>query len=223
MTTEARVAQWALDRRATKAFDSSRRFTQAQLEAIATLLRYAPSSTNSQPWRFVLASTEEGCARIADAAAPPSAFAYNHAKLKDAALVVVMASRAQMDEVYLEKLLQADDAAGRFATPEARATQQATRTFFVNSHRFEKRDLQHWADKQVFLALGSLLLAAEAMGVQACPIEGFDNRALDEELDLPAQGFVSTVLVALGYRSEKDFNANLPKSRLPEQEVITWL
>ncbi len=33
----------------------------------------------------------------------------------------------------------------------------------------------------------------------------------------------SVVLVALGYRSQDDFNAKLPKSRLPIAEVISEL
>jgi hypothetical protein len=31
------------------------------------------------------------------------------------------------------------------------------------------------------------------------------------------------VLTALGYRSEEDFNALLPKSRLPADEIVTLM
>jgi nitroreductase/dihydropteridine reductase len=33
----------------------------------------------------------------------------------------------------------------------------------------------------------------------------------------------SVVLVSLGYRSESDFNAALPKSRLPREEIFTFI
>ncbi|MDI5829656.1 isocitrate/isopropylmalate family dehydrogenase, partial [Salmonella enterica subsp. enterica serovar Kentucky] len=36
---------------------------------VKTLLQYSPSSTNSQPWHFIVASTEEGKARVAKSAA----------------------------------------------------------------------------------------------------------------------------------------------------------
>lgn len=44
---------------------------------------------------------------------------------------------------------------------------------------------------------------------------------LDEEFGLHEKGFRALVVVSLGYRAEDDFNAALPKSRLPETEVIT--
>lgn len=54
-------------------------------------------------------------------------------------------------------------------------------------------------------------------------IEGFDFRTIDEEFGLRAQGYSSVVMVALGYHSETDFNAQLPKSRLPQEQVLTLL
>ena len=89
------------------------------------------------------------------------------------------------------------------------------------NHRFELRDAHHWMEKQVYLAAGTLLLGAAALQIDACPIEGFDQKVLDEELGLRAMGYTSAVIVALGYRSDSDFNAQLPKSRLPAERVIS--
>ncbi len=49
----------ALKRHSTKAFDASKKLTPEQAEQIKTLLQYSPSSTNSQPWHFIVASTEK--------------------------------------------------------------------------------------------------------------------------------------------------------------------
>lgn len=54
-------------------------------------------------------------------------------------------------------------------------------------------------------------------------MEGIDRQALDAELGLAAQGLNCVVAVALGYRSDSDFNAALPKSRLPAERVFTHL
>lgn len=45
----------ALKRHSTKAFDASKKLTPEQAEQIKTLLQYSPSSTNSQPWHFIVA------------------------------------------------------------------------------------------------------------------------------------------------------------------------
>ncbi|MFA1646068.1 MAG: NAD(P)H nitroreductase, partial [Enterobacteriaceae bacterium] len=49
----------------------------------------------------------------------------------------------------------------------------------------------------------------------------FDAAVLDEEFGLKAQGFTSVVVVPVGYHSVEDFNASLPKSRLPLSTIVT--
>jgi nitroreductase/dihydropteridine reductase len=202
-----------------KAFDPARQLSAEQVRQIEALLRFAPSSTNAQPWHFVIASSDKGKARLAETFA--GGHAYNEPKVRNASHVVVLCAKQHIDETYLKHVLTQEQADGRFANDEARAGQHRGRSHFVNLHRFERRDAQHWADKQVYIALGFLLLGAAALGVDACPIEGFDTAAVDAALDLREQGLSSSVVVALGVRSDTDFNAKLPKSRLPVNEVIT--
>ena len=53
--------------------------------------------------------------------------------------------------------------------------------------------------------------------------DGFDEAIISEELALVEQGLVPSVLLTLGFRSENDFNAKLPKSRLAKEEIFTKL
>lgn len=46
---------------------------------------------------------------------------------------------------------------------------------------------------------------------------------MDEVLGLKEKGLHSLVVASVGFNSEKDFNASLPKSRFSEQDVITEL
>ena len=78
-------------------------------------------------------------------------------------------------------------------------------------------------EKQLYLAFGTLLLGAAALEIDACPMEGFDVKILDEELGLRSKGLTSAVIASLGYHSDEDFNARLPKSRLLAETVITHL
>ena len=64
---------------------------------------------------------------------------------------------------------------------------------------------------------------AAYLNIDACPMEGFDQVALDNALGLGKRGLTSVVLVSLGYRSDEDFNAKLPKSRLPASTVFDLL
>lgn len=209
----------ALKRHSTKAFDPSKTLTDEQVEKVKTLLQYSPSSTNSQPWHFIVARTPEGKARVAKSAA--GGFVFNERKMLDASLVVVFCAKTAMDDAWLERVVNQEEADGRFATPEAKAANHKGRTFFADMHRNDLKDDNHWMQKQVYLNVGNFLLGVAALGLDAVPIEGFDATVLDEEFGLKAQGFTSVVVVPVGYHSVEDFNASLPKSRLPLSTIVT--
>lgn len=212
----------AQSRYTTKAYDAKQRIPDETLKELLTLLRHAPSSVNSQPWHFVVAATPAARERIA-AAGMRESFGYNESKVLNASHVIVLCTRTSMTEEHLAQVLAQETHDGRFDTEQAKANTQATRLSYVNLHRYEQKDLQHWMEKQTYLALGTLLLGAAASGVDATPIEGCNFSALDKALGLREQGFTSVVVVSLGYRADSDFNAKLPKSRLPEEDVVTWL
>ncbi|MCW8829865.1 MAG: oxygen-insensitive NAD(P)H nitroreductase [Gammaproteobacteria bacterium] len=211
----------ATTRYATKAYDPHRRIGAAQLKQLKTLLRYAPSSVNSQPWHFVIAASDEARKKIATATTGP--YSGNEAKVLNASHVVVLCRRAELDDAHLQRVLAQEEADGRFPGPEARAAQIKGRGFYVDLHRNTLHDTQEWMEKQVYLALGTLLLGAATLAIDATPIEGFDRETVDKALALNERELRSVVLVALGYRSDKDLNAELPKSRLLEDEVFTFL
>ena len=211
----------ALTRRyTTKAYDPSKTLPPETVDALLQALRLSPSSVNSQPWHFVVAASDAGKARIAKATHGP--YAYNAAKVSNASHVVVLCARTDLGDDYLAQLLDQEQADGRLADDKARQTQQATRAMYVQQHR-DAGDLPLWAQKQVYIALGGLLLSAGVLGVDATPMEGFDADLLDAELGLAERGLHALVLVALGHHADGDFNASLPKSRLAPELAFTHL
>lgn len=210
-------------RHTVKAYEQSgRALPQEHIETLLTVLHQTPSSVNSQPWHFVVASTPEGRARIAKATTGP--YAYNQPKVLNASHVIALCMQSEIGDAHLNAVLEQEARDGRFVAEGSRDAQDKTRRSYVNQHRYELRDAQQWMEKQVYIALGGLLLGAATLGIDATPMEGFDTRALDLELGLRERGLTSVVLVALGYRCvENDFNAKLPKSRLPREQVFTFL
>ncbi|MFP8967430.1 oxygen-insensitive NAD(P)H nitroreductase [Pokkaliibacter sp. CJK22405] len=204
----------------TKAFDASRKISAEVIDELKTLLHLSPSSVNSQPWHFVLSGSEEGKALIAKGC-PAPAYGYNTEKILNASHVVVFCARTSMDEEHLQAVLAQEKADGRLPDEAAVARQHGARSHYVNLHRYTMKDTQHWMEKQVYLAAGSLLTAAANLDLDATPIEGFEPALLDEALGLRDKGLTSVVIVALGYRDDADFNAALPKSRLPVEQIIS--
>lgn len=213
------IARLVTTRRTVKAFEPGHTIPEAAIEQLRVLLRHSPSSVNSQPWHFVIAGSVEGKARIARAM--PAPYAYNAAKVRNASHAVVFCVRTVLDDVHLEAILAQETADGRLPTAEAAASQRKSRLFYADLHRQVRQDVRPWMERQLYIALGTLLLGAAALGLDACPMEGFDAELLDAELGLPARNLAAVAVVALGYAGTDDWNAQLPKSRLPAESLFT--
>ena len=208
-------------RYATKAYDPSKKIPAAQFERLLEVLRFAPSSINIQPWHFFIADHDASKQRIAKALV--GTYAYNAPKVLDSSHTILFCTKADINELHLENLLNRDDLSGRFKDESAKEGQKNTRAGYIHYYRNEKGDIQRWAENQTFIALGQILLAAGIEGIDATPIGGFDEQIINDELKLTEKGLVPSVLLTLGYRSESDFNAKLPKSRLNKETIFTQL
>lgn len=202
-----------------KAYDPTRKVPAPLIEQLRTLLRLAPSSVNSQPWHFIVAATDESKARIARAT--HGAYAYNAPKVLNASHVFVLCTRHTMSDAHVEAIIDQEGRDGRYPSEQNRKERHKMLFNSINAHRTTRRDVQAWMEKQTYIALGILLLGAAMLELDATPIEGFDNVVLDRELGLPAQGFIGSVIVPVGYHAADDFNAGLPKSRFSEQALFT--
>ncbi|GAB6070148.1 oxygen-insensitive NAD(P)H-dependent nitroreductase NfsB [Thiomicrorhabdus hydrogeniphila] len=211
----------AKKRYATKKFDSEKRIDDEIFEQIKGLLRFSPSSVNSQPWHFIIADNLEAKKRLAKGT--QGVFSANESKVLDASHVILFCARTQMDDVFLQHLADNEENDGRFANPEGKEMVKKVRAFYADIHRNELNDTASWMQKQVYLNMGTILLGAGVLGLDAVPIEGIDIQVLNEEFGLAEKGFTALAMIALGYRHQDDFNATLPKSRLPESEIFTVL
>lgn len=211
----------AKTRYATKAYDTEKKIPQQQFEKLLEVLRFSPSSVNIQPWHFLIAETDEAKQRIAKALT--GNYIYNSAKVLNSSHTLVFCTRTDISAEYLEQLLQQDELNGRFKDETAKQGQRDTRKGYVEFYRNELKNLSAWMENQTYLALGQLLFAAGLEGIDATPMEGFDRDTINQEFGLAEKGIKASVVVSLGYRSENDFNAKLPKSRLPDQVVFTRL
>lgn len=87
--------------------------------------------------------------------------------------------------------------------------------------RSPEENFQHTA-RQAYIGLGTALAAAAMEEVDSTPMEGFDNQALDEILDLRSRGLKSVAIMPLGYReADKDWLVNLKKVRKPRESFVT--
>ncbi len=132
--------------------------------------------------------------------------------------LVVFAAKKNFSEADVDAFIE-HTAATRGVPVESLATYRDMLVGGIVKAMDEKaRDA--WARNQAYIALGNLLTSAALLGIDACPMEGFDRAQYDEILGLNAQGYASAVIATIGYRAATDQNASAPKVRFPKEQVF---
>ena len=212
------IGQVIRTRYAGKFYDETRKLTAEQEQQLFDLLRYSPSSVNSQPWHFFTLCSDAAKQKILPAVREP-----NKKKIQQSAMVVVFATHTEITDAHLQAILTQEKKNGRFSSQELEVNQDKGRRYFVSLYSGSQQQQREWMARQAYISLGFLLLGAAAMGLDATPIEGFFADKMDDVLGLQEKGLTSVVIAAVGYRNEDDLNTKLPKSRLAQEHVITRL
>ncbi|MBL1704567.1 NAD(P)H-dependent oxidoreductase, partial [Klebsiella pneumoniae] len=81
-----------------------------------------------------------------------------------------------------------------------------------------------WASKQTYIALGNMMTSAAQIGIDSCPIEGFDKEKVDsllrQEGMIKEDNFEVSVMVAFGYRKEEP---KRDKTRQTMDTIVEWI
>ncbi len=205
-------------RYSTKHFDPSKPLNTTQIEQLENILRFSPSSTNVQPWHFIMATTEEGKKRITKGC--QGFYSFNEQRVLDAGAVIVFAAKNYIDNEHLKLVLEKEDLDGRFKSSEQKEQTNGARNIFVNMHKYEFKDIQHWTSKQVYLNIGYFVFGVAQMGLDSLIMEGFGLKDLDDEFKLWEKDLNAVAVVSVGYGKEDDFNKHLPKSRLDLNTIL---
>jgi nitroreductase len=201
-------------RYATKKFIPDRKIGSDDWAALEETLRLSPSSGGLQPWKFIVV-TDPG---IRATLLPAS---YNQSQITDASHVVVFAAKTGFNESDVEEHLK-NVAHTQGTSIESLAP---LRNMLVGGiiRSMDETKRNAWARNQAYIALGTFLTSAALIGIDACPMEGFDHSRYDEILGLKASGLESVVIAAAGYRSSTDRHARAPKVRFAREQVIARL
>ncbi|MDO4643937.1 MAG: oxygen-insensitive NAD(P)H nitroreductase [Cardiobacteriaceae bacterium] len=205
-------------RYATKKFNPDKKIPTADFAQILAAIRNSPSGVNIQPWHIIIADDAAGKARIAKSAA---AFPPNLAKIRDASHVAVFAALTHADEAHMAAILTQETIDGRYPDAERRQNADIVRHAYLTLHRDTLHDEEAWLAQQVHISLGFALFAAAALGIDAVPMAPADIAILNDEFALVQKGYNAVAIVAFGYRADDDYNAALPKSRLPETLIFS--
>jgi nitroreductase/dihydropteridine reductase len=197
-------------RYATKKFDHTKKLSAEQLDELLKAVQLSPSSAGLQAYKVIV---------VEDAAIKEQlrAAANNQAQLTDASQVIIFASETNLDEAYAKNYI---DLVAKTRSVERETLAGFEQMLTGNINRLDDAQKLAWSHKQTYIALGVLLTAAAELGIDACPMEGFNAAKFDEILGLKEKGLTTSVIAAIGFRAEDDMYSKLIKVRKPEEELF---
>ncbi len=197
-------------RYATKKFDASKKLSAGQLDDLLSAVQLSPSSYGLQSYKILVVEDPEIRRQLREAA-------HGQAQITDASQVIVFASETSIDERLVNKYID-NIAKTRQIGRQHLAGFENTMVGTVN-HLSEDQKIA-WSHKQAYIALGVLLTAAAEMGIDACPMEGFEAGKFDQILGLKEKGLTVSVIAPIGFHADDDNYSNLPKVRRPKEELF---
>jgi 3-hydroxypropanoate dehydrogenase len=166
--------------------------TDAQLRQLYDLMKMAPTSSNSQPARFVFLRGEKARERLR-----PALSAGNLEKTMNAPVTAIIAYDTQFQE-HLPRLFPHNQAARSWFDGDAKKAGRETAAF-----------------RNGTLQGAYFILAARAIGLDCGPMSGFDNAQVDAEF-FPDGRFRSNFLCNLGVGDPAKVFARSPRFEFDE-------
>ncbi|MDO4894099.1 NAD(P)H-dependent oxidoreductase [Moraxella sp.] len=207
----------AFHRRAsTRSYDGNKKIPADEFNAILEMGRLSPSSVGSEPWQFLVLQNANLRQKL-----KPYCWGIPTMETSSHIVAILAKKNACYDTPYFGQIMDR-----RGLTGEAREKALAVYKKFQTEDIAildSDRSLYDWASKQTYIALANMMTGAAMMGIDSCPIEGFDyqevNQILaDEGLFDPNEWAVS-VMCTFGYR-DKDIK---PKARKAFDEVVKFV
>lgn len=205
-------------RHACKLFDADKKISTSDMDYILETARLSPSSFGFEPWHFVIVQSKELREKLKDNAWGATA------KLETAShFVVCLAMKEPFTQFNSEYILDFMKTVQRL--PENIVEQKRNTFQLFQQNDFDLTDdrkLFDWASKQTYIAMGNMMTAAALIGIDSCPIEGFNQeiteRILKNDLGIDTEKYGVSYMLAFGYR----VNNPGPKTRRPINEIVTY-
>ena len=190
------------ERFATKNFDG-KKIDEDKIEQIMEMIRLSPSALNLQPWKIKIIADED----LKEKLSPAS---MDQPQIKSCSHLLVFCANSNL-KGNADKLINDLKASG---IPEKNI--QFLESVLNNFLRmFPGEEGIHEAQQNAFIPAITAIYAAKSLGIDSCPMQGFDPAAYSEILELP-DNLVPSIIVPLGYAADKP----MPKVRFPKEEIF---
>ena len=165
-------------RRAIKKFDSSYKMTDEQVQSLMKLTLLSPTSYNQQNWRFVTITDQKIKEKIHVAAR-------NQAQPLDGSLVILLCGNMNAWK----------DNPMRYWKNHPLEKQEHVRDAMHKKYSDSPQNRRDEAMRSCGFAAQTIMLAAKQMGLDSCPMVGFEYDEMAKVINLPDDHIIVMMIV----------------------------
>ncbi|KNF06957.1 nitroreductase [Gottschalkia purinilytica] len=204
-------------RHACKEFDETKKISKDDMNFILETARLSPSSFGFEPWRLINIKNDDLKTKLLD-----TTWGAQKQLPTSSDFIVILARKDDMryDSEYIHNFMKEIQ-----KVPEEMLETRINvfKNFQESGFKLleSERTLFDWACKQTYILLGNVMTAAAQIGIDSCPVEGFDREKTEDLLHregvIDKNKFGISVMVAFGYRKA---DPSRPKTRQNIEEIL---
>lgn len=194
-------------RKSVRKFNSEYQIAPEVIEEMLQEATLAPSSSNLQPWRFIVIQDDQAKKKIKE-------FSFNQEQMETSSAIIAVIGDTEMyhniDEIYLSNLK-----AGNIDEVNVQRLIDNAKALYPSAPTDARLTI---AAFDAGLVSMQLMLIAKAKGYDTVPMGGFDKAQFAKEFNLEDR-YVPLVLIALGKAAAPAYGS----TRLPLEKITTFV
>lgn len=192
------------ERHSVRKYDLNFKISKEEIEDMLKLATLAPSSSNLQPWRFIIFHDQGAKKELRP-------IAFNQEQIETSSAVIAVLGDKEMFK-NVDKIYQSAFEAGFMDEANMNRLIESANNYYPNAPEESRINI---ASFDAGLVSMQLMLIAKARGYDTVPMAGFDKVKFREKYHV-SERYFPILLIALGKAAAPAFHS----TRLPVEDVI---
>ena len=197
-------------RHACKIFDETKKISDEDMRFVMESGRKSPSSFGMEAWKFLVITNEALKAKLRPAC-------WDQVQITSCSHLVIVLTGIESVKV------ESGEVEKRFTRREMPKESLDMYMGLYASHLKETlssdENIYCWTARQTYIAAANMMTSAAFIGIDSCPIEGFEKEKVEEILELDTSKFQLAMVLPFGYR----LNPQPEQIRLPFNQVVEFI
>lgn len=194
-------------RHSVRVFDSNVKISREELQEMLNIAILAPSSSNLQPWRFIVIQDEATKKEL-------RAIAYNQSPVETSSAVIAVIGDTEMYR-NVETINKSNYDAGNIDLENMERLNKSVNNVYPNASYEDRSNIASFDSGLVSM---QIMLLAKQYGYDTVTLGGFDKNKFADKFKL-SKRYMPLVLIAVGKAAAPHFKS----TRLPLEDITTYI